>query len=288
MVRRQASVSDRMTLVGMRGNRGDIELLTYLVPVLADLDKLTMELWFLSGVDQVLLDGYFSGEERELTGKDLLFLSDPSRTGYSEHIAFLEYLRDFIMNSPSTLRWKISGINESEEDESHLFFRYISQEIYLSDNSLANGFKVFIHNPVLDSKGRVELPFRGALYYMLIHEWPLYQYSGIPLKNTPFGELYLTRNSSAMNHKVLNEFDALILMGREEWLFPLNPIQKFINESNTPQALESFPDQIIREKVKPASYLMNLRLKRDQKRIQKNLAKIQQFLLKVIRPENKR
>ncbi len=279
LIRKQSVEADKITIIGTRGLRGDLQLLTYLVPVLADMNKMTMELWFLSGVDQTILDCFFSGDESEYTAKDLLFLSDPSRTGYTEYADYLDYLRDFISHYPEPLDWKISGITGYGAEEESSFIRYISQEIYLADNGTAKGNKILIHNPVWNSKGRMELPFQGALYYMMIHQWSLYQYSGIPLDDSPFGKLYLTQNDIAMDHQVQNDFDALILMGREEWLFPLNPIEQFINESNTPQALQSFPDQLIRKKAKPASYLMNFSLKREQKKIRKNLTKIQQILL---------
>ena len=279
LIRIQSEEVDTITIIGTRGLRGDLQFLTYLVPVLADMGSLTMELWFLNGVDQAVLDRFFSGEESDYTANDILFLSDPSRTGYTEYADYLDYLRDFIGHYPEQLNWNISGINRDRDDGKVFFVRYISQEIYIADNEVAGGYKILIHNPVLNSKGRMELPFQGALYYMMIHEWPLYQYSGIPLENSPFGELYLTQNAITMSHQVQNEFDAIILMGRDEWLFPLNPIEKFINENNTARALMSFPDQLIRKKAKPASYLMNLKLKRDQKRIQKNLSGIQQILL---------
>ena len=65
---------ETITMVGTRGLRGDLQLLTYLVPVLADMDKLTMELWFLNGVEQTVLNRFFSGGESEYNAKDLLFL----------------------------------------------------------------------------------------------------------------------------------------------------------------------------------------------------------------------
>ncbi len=264
-----------VVLVGARGIQSDLELLKYLVPVLADLDSLNLGLWFLNGIPADSLNLFFNHSESDLTARDLLFMSNPAQTGYAEYADFLNYLKNFIRKLPEGTSWNISGTDSTVPSAlSYLSWDQRDSEILKEDNS----YTIFLHNPIIPIEGKSELPFQGELYYLMITEWQLHQYSGIDLEYSPFGELYLTSQDRENNQPVKERFNGLILCGIQESLTPVRLIEDFINEGNAAEALAAFPDQFIRKKLKPASYIMNLKLRSEDKKRRKILARFSKIL----------
>ena len=269
----EAEAGKNVLLYGCRGVSSDLEILKYMVPLLGDLHKLSLGLWFLKGVDQTLLNRYLAGEKDGFTAEDLLFLSDPSRTGYKEYADFLRYLRNYISISPSDLEWNISG----QKDDT-IFLYYDVLEALPLPNSEEKRSLVLIHNPLFDAKGHRLLPFQGQLFSLLIQRWQKYEFSAVSLKDSAFGDLFLTHEDIESGSAVKDSFDCLFLTGQSLPFMPLTKIESFITEENARQALESFPDQIIRKKPKPAAYVMNVKLRRWDKKNIKYLKKLSEIL----------
>ncbi len=275
LIRQIREQNRSVLLVGARGGESDLELLAYFVPVLMDMGELSLGLWFLDNVPSSMIDGYFSGDSSDLEAQDLLFASDPSMTGYMEYKEFLEYLRDFITSLPADTSWLIRG---AETGDNTPFLSYIPYQDLPADSSRNDAYTIFIHNPVETPEKKSYFPFQGQLYYLLIHKWPQYRYAGIDLSHSPFGGLFFNERDREQGVPVRERFDGLLLAGIEKGFTPLHSIEDFINEGNAAEALDAFPNQIIREKIKPASYLMNMKLRREDRKRAKSLEKLSDFL----------
>ncbi|OQY33759.1 MAG: hypothetical protein B6241_06820 [Spirochaetaceae bacterium 4572_59] len=279
LIRFYAASDEKILLSGSNGIRSDFDLLRYIVPVLNDLQIRSMGFWFLNNISQEILDNYFSGNSDKYSAKDLLFLSDPSRTGFYELEEFILYLKDFIHRSPEEASlWQISGSELKEDSETSPFLLYSCYSQSEDKKITEERKKILIHNLLLNENGKWELPFQGALYDLMIHKWPLYHYSGINLNESPFGDLYLSEEDFRNNDTVSRYYDGLILMGVEDLFDPLSPIEAFINEGNTAEALEFFPDQLIRKKVKPASYLMNRTLRSQFNKMKRQFSRFSKII----------
>ena len=262
-------------LVGVRGVQSDLELLAYFIPVLTDMGELSLGLWFLDNVPSPMIDEYFSDDSSGLEADDLLFASDPSFTGYREYREFLEYLRDFIISLPEETHWLVSG---SDTQKNNTFFIYIPYSELSTFSPRDDKYTIFIHNPVQPAEEKSYFPFQGQLYYMLIHKWPQYRYAAIDLAASPFGSLFFNSLDQETGTPVRERFDGVLLAGIEKGFTPLHRIEDFINENNAPEALEAFPRQIIRKKIKPASYLMNMKLRKEDRKWRNSLKKMSDFL----------
>ena len=263
-------------LIGSRGIESDLELMKYFVPVLVDMDRFSLGLWFLNQVPSKSIERFFSQENSNETAEDLLFQSNPALTGFTEYAEFLEYLKKTVQSLSDEVDWLITGSTEAEDS---VFLNYITFDSYTRNSrDFTDYYTLFIHNPVQPAEEKSYFPFQGRLYYLLIHKWPQYQYGGIDLKGSPFGELFFNPQDMAEGVAVKNRFDGIVLAGIDKGFIPLHPIENFINENNALRALDAFPDQVIRKKVKPASYLMNMKLRMEERKRRKNLEKMAEFL----------
>jgi len=263
LILRSSEDSRGVLLTGTRGLQSDITLLRYLVPVLHDAGHPSMALWFLHSGDEERIEAFMSGSDESITAEDLLFRADPARAGYTEYRDFLDYLKAFNAALPENSTFRVSGLPPLP-DQADPFLVYTIPELPVSSGTRD---RVLIHNPLQNSSGHWEIPFQGGLVHLMIHKWSLYRYSGILLSDSPFGDLYLTIEDRDAGRKVSEQYDGLILMGDREIFQPLSLLEGFINEGNTAAALESFPDQWIREQIKPAAYLMNRKLSSRHNRL---------------------
>lgn len=279
LIRSYAAKDEKIQLFGREEIRSDFSLLRSIVPVLNDLQMRSMGFWFLDNINQEILDNYFIGNSRQYSAEDLLFLSDPSKTGFYELKDFIVYLKDFIQKSPEEASlWHISGTQLSEDTQPSPYLLYSNGTQSEKKDTTDKRKRVLIHNLLLNENGKWELPFQGALYNLMIHKWPLYRYSGINLNESPFGNLYLSETDNKEQNPISLYYDGLILMGVENLFDPLSPIEGFINEGNAPEALKHFPDQFIRNKVKPASYLMNRTLRRQLNKRKRIFSKFSEII----------
>lgn len=279
LIRSYAAADEKILLLGREEFRTDFSLLRSIVPILNDLQMRSMGFWFLDNINQEILDNYFIGNSDQYSADDLLFLSDPSKTGFYELKDFIVYLRDFIQESPEEASlWHISGTEPSEDTQTSPFLIYSNSAQFEKKDTTDIRKRVLIHNLLLSENGKWELPFQGALYNLMINNWPLYHYSGINLNESPFGNMYLSDADNREKIPVSLYYDSLILMGVENLFDPLSPIEGFINEGNTPEALKYFPDQLIRNKVKPASYLMNRTLRRQFNKRKRQFSKFSKII----------
>ena len=106
---------------------------------------------------------------------------------------------------------------------------------------------------------------------MFIHEWIMDQYALIRMKDTVLGEYYVTSDDREARIRGNEKYDYLFLMGVSSSYESFVPIDSFITEENVTEALKSFPGQLIREKLKPASYLVNKKIQKIHRRASRRL-----------------
>ena len=265
--------ADRKILIS--GNSQSVEqfdLLKYLLPVLHDRKILSMGFWFLKGNSDLEILKYLRDDKDALTESELLFNTDPVLCGFQEYADFLVYMKDFYSNHDQPNEMVIT-----DSDKALVYF-----DLYQQPGIRDERYHFMIHTPILLPGNHYELPFAGKLYYMMIHDWPLNHYNVLNIKGTILEDQFLTSSDRKLDITAGMIADALILLGYPESFSPLKKIDEFINEGNVSEALQSFPRQIIRKKVKPASYLVNKKVDRihrnKYKKIEKEYERIRMML----------
>jgi len=236
-------------------------LYKYLVPLLHDRKSLDMGFWFLKGNSDEEILKYLKNDDDSLTAKQLLFNADPVLCGYGEYEEFLEYLKAFYSELSDPDLMHITGTENA--------FAII--QIYGNITDTENQVRFLIHSPLPVENHKWQLPFAGEIYYMMVNDWIMNQYSGIEVKDSILGDQYLTTVDQENHIKAAERTDYLLLMGIPKSYQYFTPIESFVNESNVNEALKSFPNQIIREKLKPANYLINQKISRNYRRSSKRL-----------------
>ncbi|MDA3956519.1 hypothetical protein [Oceanispirochaeta sp.] len=237
------------------------ELLRYLLPVLHDQDSLNIGFWFLEGNSDQEILSYLKNDSAALSESELLFNTDPLLCGFQEYVDFLIYMRDFYNSLDHQETMVITN-----SDEASVYYSLFRPGIKNSDRT-----HFLIHSPILMENNRVELPFKGLLYFQMIHEWPLDRFSAIEIKDTLLENRYLTSSDQDQHRTAGMRTDVLILLYYPTSYKPLSRIEGFINEENISEALKSFPGQIIRKKVKPASYLVNKKVERFHRALNRKM-----------------
>ncbi|QEN07349.1 hypothetical protein EXM22_04850 [Oceanispirochaeta crateris] len=250
----------------INGNSSSVEqfaLLKYLIPVLHDKDSLNIGFWFLRGNSDEEIISYLRGDQDALSASELLFNTDPVLCGFQEYADFLAYMKEFYESLDTKEDMIISSF-----DTATVYF-----DLYAQGRNLEDWTDLLLHTPLVMPNKRVELPFAGRLYFMMIHDWPLNRYSVIELKDTFLEDQYLTSYDKKMENTAGQKTDALILLDFPHSYEGLTKLEGFIGEGNVTQALESFPRQLIRKKLKPASYLVNKKVDSIHRKINRRMAR---------------
>ena len=241
-----------------------IELMNYLIPLLDDRDHLSMSFWFLDGNSDSDILSWLNDDPESPSARELLFTSDPVLAGFTPYEEFLDGLREFYrtLEVPQ---------NMSITTSYNAFVRF---ELFENREFDSRRTQYLVHSPVLNAKSGWEMPFKGHLYFMMIHDWLLENYRIIPVKDSVLEESYLTSTDEKEGVAAGSYLDGLILMGWSSEYTPFPGIESFITEENIAQALEFFPRQIIREKTNPATYLVNKKVSTRHRRISRHLEKL--------------
>ncbi|MDC7232327.1 MAG: hypothetical protein PQJ58_03790 [Spirochaetales bacterium] len=249
-----------------------LQLMKFLVPLLYDREMLTISFWFLDGNSESDIKLFLSKDSDAPTAEELLFNTDPRITGYEEYKDFLTGLQDFYgsLDDPETMQ-------VVHEDDAFLRFSLYDPERINEDRST-----YILHSPLLPDNRHWEIPFKGYLYYMMIHRWPYEQYSALLFKDSPLKEMYLTKYDQSAGRTAGSYLDGAILMGFNETYTPFTPLPSFINEKNIQQAVEFYPRQFIREKTKPAAYLVNRKVERKHKKLSRTLGREYDKVLELV------
>lgn len=253
----------KILISGNQKSMEALELMKFMIPLLHDRNQLNISFWFLDGSNDSEIAAFLNKEEGALSAEELLFNTDPRITGYLEYRDFLLGIRDFYQSLENPENMTIGN-----EADSFVRFSLFDPQEKIDDRS-----HYLIHSPILKDNRKWELPFRGLLYFMMIHDWPLEHYSAINIKGSFLEELYLTRSDKSEERTAGSYLDAVILMGYPENNKPFSSIVSFINEENIADAVKFYPRQLIREKTKPAAYLVNSKVDRKHRTLSRSLEK---------------
>lgn len=241
-----------------------IELIKFLVPLLEDRGNLSMGFWFTDGCSDEEILGFLNDEEGAPEAVDLLFKTDPVLAGFTPYQELLEGIKSFYQEIDNPEDILITSSDEA-------FVRF---DLYERGDFDDGRKQYLIHSPLLNSRGRWEMPFQGQLYFMMIHDWLLENYRIIPMEGSVLEYSFLTRENESDGITAGSLMDGIILMGRDSSYTPFHRIEAFITEENIPYALEFFPKQIIREKTNPATYLVNKKVSGRHRRSSRKLEKL--------------
>ncbi|MBF9018388.1 MULTISPECIES: hypothetical protein [unclassified Oceanispirochaeta] len=253
----------KIRISGNQKSTEALELMKFMMPLLHDRNKLNISFWFLDGCNDSEIAAFLKKEEGAPSAEDLLFNTDPRITGYLEYRDFLLGIQDFYQSLKDP-----ENMTVGNEADSFVRFTLFDPQEKIDDRS-----HYLVHSPILIDNRKWELPFRGLLYFMMIHDWPLEHYSAINIKGSFLEELYLTKNDKSEERTAGSYLDAVILMGYPENNKPFSSIVSFINEENIADAVKFYPRQLIREKTKPAAYLVNNKVDRKHRKLSRSLEK---------------
>ena len=250
-----------------------LSFLSYVIPVLHDHGKLSMRLWFLANSSDEDIMGFLAGRSGAPDAEELLRKANPILCGFEAYRLFLEKLKTFYTELEDPESFTISSSDDVVLDfrlyDGH-FLPKENREVYL------------IHSPLPVGRASWELPFKGILYSMIIHEWPLREYAGLNITGTSLASDYLTRQDDRNNSPASDKIDGLFLLSYPRQYSPMERIEGFINPENVSRVLSFFPRQIIREKTKPASYLVNMKIDYKHDRAVRKLNRIYRRILEIV------
>ena len=249
-----------------------LEFLSYVIPVLHEQGDLSLRLWFLKNNSDSEVKAFLEGEDGAYTASDLLRRANPVLGGFMAYETFLLNLKSFYNNLEDSESLKISS-----SDNVILDFRLYDGTF--KEEAERNVY--LIHSPLPDGR-RWEFPFQGILYSMMIHEWPLREYSAIDISGNYLGSSYLTERDADENRTASELIDGLFLMSFPREYIPMTRIESFVTEENISEVLSFFPRQLIREKTKPASYLVNRKIKASHKKAVRSLKRMYESILEEI------
>jgi hypothetical protein len=238
-----------------------LELMKFIIPVLHDRNQLNISFWFLDGNSDAEITAFLKDKVDAPSAEDLLFNTDPRNTGYQEYREFLFGMRTFYKSLSDPENMTIGNAADS-------FIRF---SLFNDENQNNSRSHYLVHSPLLIDNSKWELPFHGQLYYMMINDWPLNHYSAIKIKGSVLEDMFLTIRDESEERRAGSYLDALILMSYPDNYTPFSSIPSFINEENITDAVKFYPRQIIREKTKPATYLVNKKVERKHRKLSRSL-----------------
>ena len=241
-----------------------LEFLTYIIPLLHEQEKLSIRLWFLRNSSDDDIKRFLQGKEDAPDAAELLRRADPILCGFESYSSFLEKLKSFYTDLDDPESMMITS-----SDEAILDFRlYNGQFLPAGERSV-----YLVHSP-LPVRHHWELPFEGLLYSMMIHEWPLHEYGAVSISENYLGSLFLTSQDAHDKYMASDRIDGLFLMSYPRDYIPMKRIEGFVSEENVADVLDFFPRQLIREKTKPASYLVNSKIDSRHNRAVRKLKRL--------------
>lgn len=256
--------SDRKILISVNEKSSEaLELMKFLLPVLHDRNKLSVSFWFLDGNSDTDIMAFLRDEISAPAAEDLLFNTDPRTTGYLEYRDFLLSMKDFYLSLKDP-----ESMNVGNEEDSFLRFSLYDPLVKTDERN-----HYLVHTPLLIENRKWEIPLDGQLYFMMIHDWPLDHYSALPVEGSLLEQMYLSKFDRSSDRTIGSYIDGIILMGYQDYYEPFSPIGNFITEGNIAEAVKFFPGQLIREKTKPAAYLVNSKVSRKHRKLSRTLEK---------------
>lgn len=260
----QSLESEKRILISVnQKSREALGLMKFIIPILHNRDKLNISFWFLDGNSDTAIMSFLRDEEDAPSAVELLFNADPRITGYLEYEEFLLGMKDFYqsLNEPETM---VVG-NAADA--------YVRFSLYDPSAKINGRDHYLVHSPLLIENNKWEIPFNGQLYFMMIHDWTLNQYAAIPVKGSILEDMFVSKFDASTGQTTVSYIDALILMGYPQSYLPFTPIETFINEENISEAVKFYPGQLIKEKTKPAAYLVNSKVERKHRKLSRSLDK---------------
>ncbi len=241
-----------------------LAFLSYIIPLLNSRSSLSLRFWFLENNSDERILSFLKGDLNGPSAEDLLRRADPELCGFEPYRDFLIKLKAYYGELEEEERFKISS-----SDDVLLDFRLYNGDFLRDDERSV----YLIHSPLREGR-HWEFPFEGILYAMMIQEWPLQNYGYIRVEKNSLGSSFLTSRDAGEERLASERIDGLILMSYPEEYFPMKRIDSFVNEENIAEVLDFFPRQLIREKTKPASYLVNRKIDARHRKATRKLGRL--------------